>query len=179
MARGATKTAENQPNRIFQQGQRATGTEQAIQGQTYGALMPQITSMLQPGGNPAVTAATMGALGSKFGDAKQQALDTATRTNNAASTNATIDQLARSQGSAGAQAAANNVAGQQKTATGLLAQIFGQANAGVPATLNAQTGANNSYIKGIKSGGGVLSTILRSRRPQRCGAGGRRRAGGP
>ena len=171
-ARGATKTAENQAQETFKAGQGATGTEEAIQGQSYGALMPQIMSMLQPGGNPAVTAATQGSLASRFGAAKQGVMDTAARTNNAASTNATLDSLARTQGQEGAQAAANNVAGQQKTATGLLAQIFGQANAGVPATLNAQTGANNSYINGIKSGNGVIQMILQGAKNAAAGAAG-------
>ena len=160
MARGATKTAENQAQQTFQSGEGALSTERAIQNTAYGTLMPQITSMLQPGGNPAVTAATQGSLASRFGAAKQGVMDTAARTNNAASTNATLDSLARTQGQEGAQSAADNVAGQQKTATGLLANIFGQANAGVPATLNAQTGANNSYINGIKTGGGLMPSIL-------------------
>lgn len=178
MARGATKTAEGQAQETFKTGQQATGTAQAEQGQAYGALMPQIMSMLQPGGNPAVTAATMGALGSKFGDAKQQVMDTATRTNNGASTNAAIDQLARTQGSEAAQASANNVMNQQNTATGLLSKIFQQTGQQIPETLNAQTGANNSYIKGIDSGNGVLGMILSGAKKAAAGAAGAGAGGG-
>ena len=159
MARGATKTAEQTAQGIGKQAQTATSTGQTQENTAYSTLMPQITSMLQPGGNPAVTAATMGALGSRFGDAKQDVMDTATRTNNGASTNATLDSLARSQGSEAAQAAANNVASQQSTADKLLAGIFGQGSQNTNAGLGAQTGANNSYIGGINSGNQVLKSI--------------------
>jgi hypothetical protein len=160
MARGATKTAENTAQGIGTQAKGVTSTGIAESGQEYGALMPQIASMMLPGGNPAVTAAMMGALGSSFGGAKQSTLDNATRTNNAASTNATEDQLARQQGTAAAQAAANNVMDQQQDATGLLSKMFGQTSQNTTAGLNAQTGANNSYIGGINSGNGILNKIL-------------------
>ena len=160
MAKGATKTGENQAQQTEISAQNQQGQANAEQGQAYGALMPQIQSMLQPGGNPAVTAATMGALGSSFGSAKQNVMDTAARTNNGASTNASLDKLALGQGAATAQAAANNVMSQQNNATGLLSKLFGQTSANANDALGQRTNANNSYINAANSGHKVLSSIL-------------------
>jgi len=146
VARGAKKTGENTAQAVGQSAAGQQSTEQAQQGQAYGKLAPLIQSYLQPGGNPAVTAATTGALGSAFGTAKQQAADTAARTRNAASTNATIDSLAREQGAQAAQTAAKNVGDQQKEASGLLSNIYGMSTQDITNLLNSRTGANNSYI---------------------------------
>jgi hypothetical protein len=148
LARGAKKTAENTATAIGQSATAQQGTEQQQQQQSYNTLTPLINSYLQPGGNPAQTAATMGALGSSFGAAKQQAQDTATRTRNAASTDATIDSLARQQGAQAAQSAASNIADQQKQASGLLSSIYGMSTQDITNLLNSRTGANNSYIGG-------------------------------
>jgi hypothetical protein len=160
MARGATKTAEQTAQGIGNTAAANQATSTAQANTAYGTLMPQIMSMLQPGGNPAVTAATMGSLGSSYGAADQGAKDTAARTNNAASTNATEDQLARNKGATFAQTAANNVMDQQSTADKLLSGIFGQSSNNATAAGGQRIGANNSYISGINSGNGVLKTIM-------------------
>src|SRR5271165_5067378 len=98
MARGGTKTAEGMAQTQTGLADNALAGSQATAGQSLGQLMPQISQMLSPGGDPAVTSATMGALGSKFGDAKQIVMDTAARTNNAASTNAALDKLGLQEG---------------------------------------------------------------------------------
>src|SRR5271154_6613835 len=145
MARGATKTAEQTAQGIGTTAAANQATATGEQGAAYGALMPQIMQMLQPGGNPAVTAATMGSLGSSYGAADQGAKDTAARTNNAASTNATEDQVARNKGATFAQTAANNVMTQQGSADKLLSGIFGQSSQDQNAGLGAQNSATNAY----------------------------------
>lgn len=160
MARGATKTAENNAQQISTAAQTGATTAQNTAAATTAPQIALDQSYLQPGGNPAVTAATMGALGSTMGAAKAQALDEATRTNNAASTNAAIDQLARTQGTEAAQAAANNITKQQQLAQNNLNKLS-TTNAQLgPSYLNAATGGNNSYISGINSGNSFLKTLL-------------------
>jgi len=178
MAKGGTKTAEQTAQQTEISAQNQQGQANAEQGQAYGALMPQIQSMLQPGGNPAVTAATMGALGSSFGSAKQNVMDTAARTNNGASTNASLDKLALGQGAATAQAAANNVMSQQNQATGLLSKLFGQTSTNANDALGQRTNANNSYINGVKSGGQVIGPIIKALGGGAAGAAGAEGAGG-
>ena len=178
MARGATKTAEQTAQGIGNTATANQNTATSEQNQSYSALMPQIMSMLQPGGNPAVTAATMGSLGSSYGSADAGVKDTAARTNNAASTNASLDQLARNKGATFAQTAANNVETQQGTADKLLAQLFGQTSQNQSNAGGQRIGANNSYISGINSGGGVLSTILQTAKKAAGAAAGADDAGG-
>ena len=124
MARGMT-AVKNQALGQTSLANKAAGTAGTEAGTAYSTMMPQIMKAFQPGGDPAVTAATMGALGSKFGAAKQDVMDTATRTGNAATTTAALDQLARTQGQQGAQAAAGNVMKQKQDAMGMLQKIFG------------------------------------------------------
>lgn len=133
--------------------------------------------MLSPGGDPAVTAATLGSVGSSFGNAKQGIMDTAARTNNPASTNAALDKTALNEGSTLAQTAANNVMQQHGAADKLLATLFGQASNNATNAIGQQTNANNSYINGIKSGGGVLKTILGGLTGGLTGAAGAQKAG--
>ena len=106
MAKGAKKRAEQTATGIGQSATQQQNVAAGQAGQAYSAMMPQIYQMLSPGGDPAVTAATMGALGSSTGAARQNVMDTAARTGNAASTNASLDQLARTEGATAAQAPA-------------------------------------------------------------------------
>jgi len=160
MARGATKTAENMAQDQVNLADANAQTAGNRATSAYNTLMPQIQSYLQPGGNPAVTAATMGALGSSLGAQKQTALDTETRTNNAASTNATLDSLARTQGTEAAQAAANNVTNQQMDADKLLSGLYGENLQGQNQALNTGVGGVNAYTNAAKTGGGVTNSIL-------------------
>jgi len=178
MARGGTKTAEQMAQGDYGAAQTAGSTAAGEQSASYGALMPQIMQMLQPGGNPAVTAATMGSLGSSYGSADAGAKDTAARTNNAAATNATEDQLARSKGATFAQQAADNVMNQQSNADKLLAGIFGQSSTNRNSALNSQVGSTNAYSGAVKTGGGVLGPILQMIGNSAKGAAGASQAGG-
>jgi hypothetical protein len=171
MARGGTKTGENQAQNIINQALPLTSQAAGQANAAYGQLMPQIQQMLSPGGDPAVTAATMGALGSKYGAATKQALDTAARTRNAASTNATIDQLAQQQGAQTAQTAAQNVASQHSDAAKMLSQIYGMSQDQVAKLLGAQTGANNSYINAVKTGNQLWPMIASAVGSAAAGAG--------
>lgn len=160
MAKGATKTGEQMGQGTYATAQGVQQGAGAQQGQAYDQLQGQISQMLQPGGSPAVTAATMGALGSKYGAGKQAVLDTAAHTNNGASTNAALDTMALNQGAQTAQTAAQNVSSQQDQAQKLLAQIYGQSSQNQTQALGAQNSATNAYTGAAKTGGGVLSKIL-------------------
>jgi hypothetical protein len=159
MAKGARKQFLNTATSIGNSAEQQQNLASSQAGQAYSAMMPQIYQMLSPSGDPAVTSATMGALGSTFGAARQNVMDTATRTNNAASTNASLDQLARTQGAEAAQTAANNVASQHENATKLLAQIWNMSGDQVAKMLQTRNQANASYGTQAKSGG-VLGQIL-------------------
>lgn len=158
MAKGARKNFLNQASSEQQQAQGYTQAANAAGTQALNAEMPTVMSYLQPGGNPAVTAATMGALGSQFGAQQQNALDTAARTGNAASTNATLQSLGRSQGAAAAQAAANNIAGQQKTALSTLSQLYGIDEDTMAKMMGLQISATGAY--GSQANSPWLTSIL-------------------
>jgi hypothetical protein len=158
MAKGARKTFLNTAAGIGQSAEQQQNLASSQGSQAYSAMMPQIYQMLSPSGDPAVTAATMGALGSSFGAAKQNAMDTAARTNNAASTNASLDQLARTEGATAAQTAAQNVASQHENATQLLAKIWGMDEDQVAKMLQERTAANASY--GTQAKSSVLGNIF-------------------
>lgn len=159
MARGGTaKSAQNTASGIERNafGQQTTSQGQAAQN--YAAMMPEINAMMSPGGDPAITAATMGALGSQIGSKQAQALDAAARTRNAAATNATLQNLGRTQGQLAAQTAAENVAKQKEQATGLLARLFGMNQDEYNQMLNTRLAANQQYAN--QKGKGLLGPIL-------------------
>lgn len=158
MAKGARKQFLNTATAIGQSANQQQNVASGQAGQAYSAMMPQIYQMLSPSGDPTVTAATMGALGSTFGAARQNVMDTATRTNNAASTNASLDSLARSEGATAAQTAAENVASQHQNATNLLAKIWGMSQDQVAKMLQERNSANASY--GTQAKSNALGNIL-------------------
>lgn len=145
MAKGARKTFLNTAQQIGTSASQQQATDQAQAQQQYQMMMPQIMQMLTPGGDPAVTAATMGALGSSFGAAKQGVMDTAARTGNAAATNAALDNMAQSEGATAAQTAAQNVASQHQQAMGLLSSLYGLTQDQINNMLKNRVAANASY----------------------------------
>ena len=159
MAKGARKTFLNTAQQIGTSASQQQAADQAQAQQQYQMMMPQIMQMLTPGGDPAVTAATMGALGSKFGSAKQDVMDTAARTGNAAATTAALDNMAQSEGATAAQTAAQNVASQHSQALGLLSSLYGLTQDQINNMLKNRIAANASYGTQAK-GSGVLGQIL-------------------
>ncbi len=157
MAKGARKTFLNTAQGIGNSAAQQQATAAAQEGQEYGAMMPEVQAMLSPSGDPAVTAATMGALGSQFGAAKQGIMDTAARTGNAASTNAALDQAALGQGTTAAQTAAQNVASQHESAVNTLAKLFGVSSNQVNQMLSQRNQANKNYGSQAQ---GMLGSIL-------------------
>jgi len=155
MARGAKESVEKLAQGTYNTAGTAATTAASQGGSAYSALMPQVMQMLTPSGDPAVTAATMGAAQSKFGEKEQAARDAATRTNNGASTNAVLDKLALDEGSTVAQTAANNVAQQHGAATKLLAQIYGMNEEDVAKLLGVQNESVKAYTGGAKEGSGL------------------------
>lgn len=145
MAKGARKTFLNTAQSLGKQAGQEGQVAQGQAGTEYSTLMPQVMKQLSPGGDPAVTAATMGALGSRFGAAKQGIMDTAARTGNAASTNAALDKAALDEGSTAAQTAAGNVAQQHQRAIGTLSKMFGMSEQQVNDMLRNQLAANSAY----------------------------------
>lgn len=160
MAKGARKSFLNQASGEQKQAQGYTTAADTTANRALNAEMPTIMSYLQPGGNPAVTAATMGALGSKFGSEEAQARDAASRTNNAASTNAVLQNLGRTQGQEAATAAAKNISDQQKTALDQLSRIYGISTDQLAKMMGLQIGATEQYGKQANSP--WLTTVLPS-----------------
>lgn len=158
MAKGARKQALNQAQSEQKQAQGYTAGANTTANNALNAEMPTVMSYLQPGGNPAVTAATMGALGSKFGSEEAQARDAASRTNNAASTNAVLQSLGRTQGQEAATAAAKNISDQQKTALDQLSRIYGISTDQLAKMMGLQVEATNTYGKQANSP--WLTTVL-------------------
>ena len=164
MARGQAQSVQNTAANIERNADTQQGVSQGRANENYAAMMPEIAAMMSPGGDPAITAATMGALGSQIGANQARAMDTAARTKNAASTNATLENLGRTQGQLAAQTAAQNVAQQKEKAMGLLSQLFGTNTNEFNDMLNTRLAANQQYagqkkpglLKPIMSGVGSL-----------------------
>ena len=134
-------------------------------------LTPTYESMLNMGETPqqseANTNAGMGAVSSAFGNAKQQATNTAARTHNASDLAAQNDKLAQDAGVAGSNEAnqlsiQNNDVLQKNRATGLggLESLYGgnqQQTASMyglgPGTINAQANAYSNPALGLIESG--------------------------
>ncbi|MGH9468264.1 MAG: hypothetical protein ACRD1Y_13005 [Terriglobales bacterium] len=148
MARGDTKTYNQQEQSAFGSASNAAATGAANQAASFG---PALTGYQSEYTNPGYSAAEKqamrqaetGSLAGAFGAAAARERDAAARTGNTAGMNATEEELARQQGQQTAQA------------QGSLAQAFG--NARISGQQNALAGESNLYGQATRATQGGLS----------------------
>lgn len=184
MARGATKTMEQMSQNQLGLANKAAGTAGTEAGQAFNTALPVVQQMATnpgytPGEKTATLNADLGGIGASYGAARDTALNRAGATNNMASSNALLDQLARQQGVASGQAAAgvqekfaDARMKQQQEAAQDAGQLFGQAGNQQIGLLGQGNEAITNYGRGIASGGGVLRAIDQTIAALRGGGGG-------